>query len=278
MPLGEYVKGKIFYGIKTGLNEAFVIDSETRKRLIKEDSKSAELIKPFLVGRDIKRYSISDNGRYLILIPKGWTRKKSDKSGDAWGWLKKNYPAIAGHLSAFQKKAEKRYDKGEYWWELRTCDYYEEFEKPKIIYAEIATKGQFILDTAKFYSDTTSYIIGDNSKYLLGILNSKLWTFLFSKTSSEIRGGFYRWKRQYMSPLPIRTIDFNNKKEKAMHDQIVSLVDKMLDLNEKLKRAKTPHDRELIERQIKATDIQIDRLVYELYGLTEDEIRVVEGE
>ena len=85
-------------------------------------------------------------------------------------------------------------------------------------------------------------------------------------------------KKHHVEQLPIRTIDFNNKEEKEMHDQMVSLVDKMLDLNEKLKKAKTPHDRELIERQIKATDSQIDKLVYELYGLTEDEIRLVEGE
>ncbi|MEK6532148.1 MAG: TaqI-like C-terminal specificity domain-containing protein, partial [Deltaproteobacteria bacterium] len=133
------------------------------------------------------------------------------------------------------------------------------------------------IDSNNFYSDTTTYILGSDSKYLLGMLNSRLWTFLCSKTSSEIRGGFYRWKRQYVSQLPIRPIDFANRAEKAMHDKIVSLVDSMLTLNKKLKDAKTPHDKELLERQIKATDKEIDRLVYGLYGLTDDEIKMVEG-
>jgi hypothetical protein len=160
---------------------------------------------------------------------------------------------------------------------LRTCDYYEEFEKPKIIYAEIATKGQFTIDEKNSYSDTTSYIIPEPSKYLLAILNSRLWTFIFSKTSSEIRGGFFRWKRQYMSPLPICTIDFSNKVEKALHDKLVSLVDQMLSLNKRLPEVKTGHEKTALQRQIDATDRQIDQLVYELYDLTEEEIRIVEG-
>ena len=89
IPLGEYVKGKIYYGIKTGLNEAFVIDEETKDKLIAEDPKSAELIKPFLVGKDIKRYEAPSKGRYLILIPKGWTREHSRIARNAWNWLKR---------------------------------------------------------------------------------------------------------------------------------------------------------------------------------------------
>jgi len=147
VPLKEYVGGKIYYGIKTGLNEAFVIDKATKERLIAEDARSEELIKPFLAGREIKRYELPTNDKYLILMPRGWTREKSNDSKDAFGWLRQNYPAIANHLLPFAEAAQKRYDKGEYWWELRACDYYDEFEKPKIVYAEIATKGQFTLDS-----------------------------------------------------------------------------------------------------------------------------------
>jgi len=295
MPLGEYVKEKIYYGIKTGLNEAFVIDEETRKKLIKEDSKSAELIKPFLVGKDIKRYAPPEKGRYLILIPKGWTSNNAPhpplklRGGEAgvirhtgmteksaWLWLSETYPAIAGHLEAFIEKGKKRYDKGEYWWELRACDYYEEFEKPKIIYAEIATRGQFTFDITNFFSDTTSYIIPVDSKYLIGILNSSLLTFVFSKTSSEIRGGFYRWKRQYMWNLPIHTIDFNNPSEKAIHDKLVSLVDRMLELHRKKNSLPPSAEREKIEREIAVTDEKIDDIVYGLYGVTDEERKIIE--
>ena len=277
VPLGEYVKGKIYRGILTGLNEAFVIDAETRKRLIKEGSKSAELIKPFLVGKDIKRYNIADNESYLILIPKGWTREKSDKSGDAWNWLKKNYSAIADHLSPFQKKAEKRYDKGEYWWELRACDYYEEFKNAKIVWGNMAVSPQFAIDIDMNYINAPAVFIPSNNLYLLAIMNSPICKWFIQQHAATRSGGFLEYKPMYVSQLPIRTIDFNNKKEKAIHDQMVLLVDKMLDLHEKLKKTKTPHDRELIERQIKATDDQIDQLVYELYGLTEEERKIVEG-
>ncbi|MGV8174611.1 MAG: Eco57I restriction-modification methylase domain-containing protein, partial [Methanothrix sp.] len=275
--LGEYVNGKIYYGIKTGLNEAFVIDAQIREKLIVEDPKSAELIKPFLVGRDIKRYDQPPSGRYLILMPRGWTRERSDNIKDAPGWLKKNYPAIANHLLPFEEAAKKRYDKGEYWWELRACDYYDEFERPKLIYAEIAARGQFDYDDCSSFSDTTTYIIGNDSKYLLGILNSSLWTFLFSKTSSEIRGGFFRWKYQYMSPLPIHPIDFSDPADVARHDRMVSLVDQMLALHKQLAEARTPQEQTGLQRRIEATDRQIDALVYELYGLTEEEIAIVEA-
>ncbi|NOQ34191.1 MAG: N-6 DNA methylase, partial [Methanosarcinales archaeon] len=278
IPFGEYVDGKIYYGIKTGLNEAFVIDSSTRDKLIAEDPKSAELIKPFLAGKEIKRYQPPCSERYLILIPKGWTNQKSGGVKDAWKWLQTNYPGVASHLKPFSEKAQKRYDKGEYWWELRACDYYAEFEKTKIIYAEIAAKGQFTLDLDCHYSDTTSYILGSDSRYLLGILNSKLWTFLFSCTSSKIRGGFYRWKRQYMKILPIRTIDFSSPSETAQHDKLVSLVENMLELQKRYHGARMEQDKELYERQIKFVDAQIDGLVYDLYGLTEEEIKVVEDE
>lgn len=277
MPLGEYVKGKIYYGIKTGLNEAFVVDDETRTRLIAEDPKSKELIKPFILGRDVKRYKQTTSGKYLILIPKGWTRTASKGVIDGWGWLKKQYPAITNHLAPFSDKAKSRYDQGEYWWELRTCDYYEEFERPKIMYAEIATRGQFTLDNDNSYSDTTTYILGTDDKYLLCILNSRLWTFLFSKTSSQIRGGFSRWKRQYMAPLPIRTINFTDAADMALHERLTGLVDQMLTLHKQHAAAKTAYEKTAIERQIDATDQQIDTLVYELYGLTEEEINIVES-
>ncbi|GLI46242.1 Eco57I restriction-modification methylase domain-containing protein [Methanoculleus bourgensis] len=274
VPLGTYVDGKIYYGIKTGLNEAFVIDEETKERLIAEDPRSAEVIKPFLAGREIKRYLTPCPTKYLILFEKGWTHRNSGSTPDKWSWLKNTYPAIASHLEPFAEKGERRCDKGDYWWELRACDYYQEFEEPKIIYAEIATRGQFTIDSDSHYSDTTSYIIGNSSPYLVGILNSTLWTFLFSNISSEIRGGFFRWKRQYMENLPIHPID---PADVACHDRMVALVEKMLDLNTRLAAAQAPHEREVLAGMIDATDREIDRLVYELYGLTEEEIAVVEG-
>ncbi len=107
VPLGEYVGGKIYYGIKTGLNEAFVIDNETRTRLIREDKKSAEVIKPFLEGKDIKRYTQLTNRKWLIFFPNGWTKAQGQTSEKAgYAYLQKRYPAIAGWLREHEKKAK----------------------------------------------------------------------------------------------------------------------------------------------------------------------------
>jgi predicted type IV restriction endonuclease len=276
-PFREYIKNKIYIGLKTGLNKAFVIDFKTRKKIISEDPKSVELIKPILFGREIKRYQFPQERKYLILIPKGWTKKQYKEQKDAWAWFKKKYPVIADYLFPYAEEAKKRTDKGDYWWELRACDYYEEFKKTKIIYSEIATKGQFTLDKSLMFCDMTAYILGTDSNYLLGILNSKLCTFMFSMISSEIRGGFYRWKRQYMNQLPIPVIDSENASKKLKHTKMVELVDQMLELQKKFHSTKLETEKKLFKNQIDILDNQIDQLVYELYELTEEEIAIVEG-
>jgi len=272
VPLAEYINGGIYYGIKTGLNEAFVIDAETRSRLIAEDKKSEEIIKPFLTGRDIKRYQQPSESKYLILIPKGWTRNISHSVSDAWGWLKKQYPAISNHLSPFADKAKKRYDKGEYWWELRTCDYYSAFEKPKIIIPAIVQRASYNFDDSGFYSNDKTSIIPTKDFFLLGVLNSRLADFFIHSISSTKQGGYFEYKPMYVQQIPIKDGENNNQRS-----QIENLVRQMLILNKQLPEAKTSHEHTLIQRQIDATDRQIDKLVYELYGLTPEEIAIVEG-
>ncbi len=114
--LEKYTGGNIFRGIITGLNEAFVIDNETKNKLIAIDKKSKELIKPFLIGREIKKYQFPSNNLYLIFIPNGWSYSKTNGKGNAWLWFEKLYPAIAKHLLGYSDLAKKRCDQGEYWW------------------------------------------------------------------------------------------------------------------------------------------------------------------
>ncbi len=276
IPLEQYVSGKLFYGIKTGLNEAFVIDAETKNKLTNEDRKSKEFIKPFLFGKDIKRYRIDNRGKFLILIPKGFTKKHSPGFPDKWKWFNENYPAIAKHLTSFRKQAEKRYDKGDYWWELRTCEYYSEFQKPKIIIPCINKQASNILDDNGFYSNDKTTIIPVNDKYLLGLLNSKLLDFFIHNVSSTKQGGYYEYKPMYLAQLPIREIDFSNSKDKSFHVRIESLVIKMNRLKTTFFEIRIPSQRESAETQIAQIENQIDSLVYELYGLTPDEIAIVE--
>ncbi len=275
-PLGEYVNGKIYRGVLTGLNEAFVIDKDKRDELIAHDPNSAELIKPFLAGRDIKRYQIPTSERFLIFTRRGVNIN--------------DYPAIKEHLAQYKQRLTPKPpgwkgDKwpgrkpGPYkWYEIQdTVEYYPEFEKPKIMYAEIASRGQFALDYENYYVDTTAFIMDSDDHYLLGVLNSGLFTFLFASISSQIRGGFYRWKRQYMNPIPI-LLEIAEPSNKKKHDQISALVKRLLTLNQQLAIATNTHERTLLERQITATDRQIDQLVYALYGLTEEEVALVERE
>ena len=277
VPLGTYVDGKIYYGIKTGLNEAFVIDEATRGRLIAEDPRSAEVIKPFLAGRDVKRYQPLELSKYLIFTRRGINID--------------SYPAIGRYLKQYKEKLIPRprdwpSDKpwlgrkaGSYqWYEVQdSIDYYLEFEKPKIIVPAIVQRGSYTYDERAFYSNDKTSIIPCTDIYLLGILNSKVADFVVHLISSTKQGGYYEYKPMYISQIPIHPIDPSDPADVAHHDRMVTLVEKMLDLNKRLAAAKAPHEKEMLAGMIDATDREIDRLVYELYGLTEEEIAVVEG-
>jgi hypothetical protein len=280
VPLGEYVNGKIYYGIKTGLNEAFVIDKETRDRLIHNDPKSREIIKPFLLGRDIKRYQRPKSDKYLILIPKGWTNLHKGNAKNPWLWLNESYPAIANHLNPFSVKAERRCDKGDYWWELRTCDYYEEFEKPKIIYPNICKQPEFAYDNNQLYTNQKCFIISLENKYLLALLNSKVTNFMFKMMLPKLRGDFYEPSYVYFRTFPIPICDYQNVKlvEEAGNKSIIDLVDQIISLNQQLSVSSSSAEKRSILYHIKAIDRIIDKLVYELYGLTNDEIQLIENE
>lgn len=286
IPLGEYVQGKIYYGIKTGLNQAFVIDAETRDRLIAEEPKSEEVIKPFLAGRDVKRYQPLKTNSYLLYIP--WHFPLQDDpsiqgaSQKAEIEFKNQYPAIYKHLQNFkrdlstrnQTETGVRYE----WYALQRfgSQYYKEFDQPKIIYPNILKKPEFTFDTNLHYANQKCFIIPLNDHFLLGILNSKLNHFLFEYLLPKLRGGFYEPSSVFFKDFPIRTIDPSNPDDVARHDRIVALVERILDLNTKVGGVREAHARELLMRQIEAIDAGIDKEVYELYGLTEDEIRIVE--
>jgi hypothetical protein len=287
-PLTEYIDGKMFYGIKTGLNEAFIIDLKTKNELIAEDPKSALLIKPFVNGKEVKRYSNLKTNNYLIYIPWHFPLQNDSSvtgaSKKAELDFKNNYPAVFNHLSKFKDKlivrnsAETgvRYE----WYALQRfgAQYCDEFEKPKIMYPDIAPRGYFTLDEhGSFYCTNTVYMIVNNQKYLLGLLNSKLITYYFSKVSALMRGGYLRFFNQTVEQIPIRTINFTDPSDKARHDRMVTLVSQMLDLNKKVQDARLEQEKTQLSRQIEATDASIDKLVYELYGLTEEEIKIVEG-
>lgn len=202
------VYGSPYRGVLTGLNEAFVIDRTTRDALIAADAKSNELIKPFLEGKDLKKWHAQPRDLYLIAIPKFWTRKQMDKTDtiseeEATAWFSQHYPALFAYLQPFEVPAKKRTDKGEFWWELRACAYYEAFEETKIQYAHFSASHLFHRNTNGSFSNDKSYIIPTDDWFLLGLLNSAPYWFLITALAPSVRGGFYELRAQYMETLPI---------------------------------------------------------------------------
>ena len=196
--LATYCKGKMRRGVITGCNEAFIIDAQTRNQLIAEDPKSAKIIKPCVVGDDIRKYEVQFRERYLV-----WTYI---------GVPIEQYPAVFNHLKQFQDRLEKRLDQGEHWWELRSCSYYDDFGKPKIVYPDIGMSCRFCFNESGLFLTNTVYFIPTYDLYLLALLNSQL-TFYYLKHICTVLGevnrhGRLRFFSQFMEELPIRRINF----------------------------------------------------------------------
>jgi adenine-specific DNA-methyltransferase len=177
-------------------------------------------------------------------------------------------------LSNYKPALEKRWDKGNYWYELRACTYYGLFGVPKIVWGNLATMSSFSLDEAHgFYVNNPACSLPTNSRYVLGILNSKLMSYFLKSICAERQGGFIEQKPVYVSQVPIK------KPTKAQEREITERVEKMLQLNEKLLELgdKLTDKRARIENKIKKTDSEIDELVYRIYGITDAEKEIVEN-
>ena len=276
--LGQYVNNKFYRGVVTGNNDAFIIDKTAMEKLTRQDPTCKEIIKPYLLGRDVHRYRITYQGKYLIFARRGIDIEK--------------YLSIKRHLAGFKEQLMPRPKdwQGEWqgrktgayqWYEIQdSTEYYTEFEKAKIIAPAIVQKATFAYDTEGFYSNDKTSIIPSDDLFLLGILNSKISDFVFKQIASTKQGDYFEQKPMYLSQLPIRRTDFANPAEKSAHDEIVRLVEWMLAL-QKERQSVTPEEDDdrarNLEREILRVDQEIDRQVYELYGLTDDEIRIVEG-
>jgi type I restriction-modification system DNA methylase subunit len=154
-------------------------------------------------------------------------------------------------------------------------------QTPKILMRKTGNQLVAYIDTDGIYAEQSVYLLLPKSEtnlwFVLGILNSKLLSYLFQNCFITNPVAYPYIQHYDVEKLPVRTIDNSNRTDKAKHDKMVSLVERMLDLNKKLNAATVPDEKTRIQREITATDGQIDKLVYELYGLTEEEIRIVEG-
>jgi hypothetical protein len=266
-PLKEYCAGQICRGVVSGLTDAFVIDADTRAAILKRNQKAADIIKPFLNGRDVRRYIIAPRDQYLIYTHHGVNIS--------------DFPAVQEHLQPFKGRLEGRATQ-QPWYELQQPQqrFAAFMDGPKIIFPDIATSARFALDEAGFYCANTAYFIPRRDLYLLGLLNSKLGSFYFARTCAGLEGKtetYLRFFGQYMERFPVRRLDLSAAGDKAEHDRMVKLVESMLSLHGQLAAARSVLQKDVAQRQLDATDAEIDRLVYGLYGLTGEEIDVVGG-
>jgi len=237
---------QINYGIKTGCNEAFIIDKTKRDELIKQSPNSVDIIRPILRGRDIKRYSYDFADTYLLNVHNGIREKDIPPINID------DYPAVKAHLDRYWDKISVRDDRGKTPYNLRNCAYMEDFSKPKIIFQEIVQEGQFMLDSKGefFCNDTGRIITGKSIKFLIGILNTKLFFFAIKY--------FYGGGLLGENGVRMKHTFFENFPCIEENAQIKQLVDTVTSEN------------------IKEVSKEIDHKVYELYGLTDDEINFVE--
>jgi adenine-specific DNA-methyltransferase len=261
-PLGEYVKGRFYYGIKTGLNEAFVVDGPTKDRLIAEHPSSKEVLKPFLRGRDVKRWRVEFGDQWLIYIPWHFPLHEDlsiqGASKKAEGEFKKRYPAIYEHLLKYKPMLEKR-NKTETgiryeWYALQRwgAEYWKDFNHTKIVWGNLAKAPQFTFCKSMYYINAPAVFIVSNDSLLLGILNSKLCQFVITQCAATRQGGFIEFKPMYVSNITIPLYD-----DKQLMN--ISRIIQKLQI-----KSISEIDRE-------ESEIDLDRSIFSLYRLSERE-------
>jgi len=253
-PLREFVGVRVFRGITTGFNEAFTVDATTYKRLIEEHKSSSELLKPYLRGRDVDRWHCESQDSWLIFTRRGVDITK--------------YPAIHAYLKQFKKRLTPGVSAGRKpgnyeWYEIQdNTAYWTEFEKPKVISTKISIRPTFAVDMDGFFLGNTSYFMptGRQTLYISALLNSSLFYGYAKRVFVQKQGGWYEVQPEGLEQFPIPPATPQQKSE------LEKIVEKILST----KKANPSAD-------VSSLESEIDRMVYRLYGLTGEEIRIVEG-
>ncbi|MEA5256369.1 TaqI-like C-terminal specificity domain-containing protein [Arcicella aquatica] len=187
-------------GVLTGFNEAFIIDRTKKNELIEKDIRNQEIIKPLLRGRDVGRYGFEFSDLWMINVHNGIKEKKVSRIN-----VQTDYQSVYEHLTAFKIELIKRSDQGDHWTNLRNCAYLEDFEKPKIIYPNMVKDISFAYDDKGFYTNQKCFIMtGEKLKYLLGVLNSKLFRYAFEENFPELQGNSREINKVVFEEIPIK--------------------------------------------------------------------------
>ncbi|HEC1917512.1 TPA: Eco57I restriction-modification methylase domain-containing protein [Campylobacter jejuni] len=269
-PLKEWYGLNINYGIKTGYNEAFIITTEKRNEILAnckdeaEKERTAKLIRKMLRGRDIKRYSYEWAGLWVINTHNGYKNQNGEK---VEAINIKHYPSLKKHFDEFYPQLEKRADKGLTPYNLRNCAYLDEFEKEKIVWNPVS--GEYLFSYIKehiFFNNSLFMMTLDvfSLKYILAFMNSNCYKWLITLKTNLIQTGSYAYgAKDKIERLPIPKINSKNEK---LANELINLVDEILKAKEQDKNANTQE-----------LENKINSLVYKLYNLTEEDIKIIEG-
>jgi len=229
----------IYRGILTGYNEAFIIDGKKKDELIAEDPKSAEIIRPILRGRDIKRYRCDFADLWLINTHNG-IKEKGVKPINI-----EDFPAIKKHLDSYFPILAHRTDKGDTPYNLRNCAYMEDFYKQKIVWGNLNLKASYAFAPAGYFINAPSAFIAADSEFLLAVLNSRLADYYIRSLGVARSGGYFEYKPMFIMQLPVPEL------REAYEAKIQQIVAKYLGQNE--------------------LDEEINSFIFDIYGLDYEE-------
>lgn len=253
----------LHFGVKTGYNDAFVIDSVKRERLIAEYTGSCEVIKPVLRGRDIRKWKAEWENLYLIAIAtddEKWPWSDAENEVRAEESFAATFPAIHRHFAPYREGLIHRKSRGKFYWEPQKSTGYEVFENPKIIYPDISPFMRACYDVTRAFCLQTAYVLPTDDLSLLAILNSQIFDWYarhkFQSLNDPWTGGGLRYFVQYMEKVPIAN------RTSAQETELSSLVEQILDDPE--------------GENVRDLEKEIDALVYRLYGLSSEEVALIE--
>jgi hypothetical protein len=205
IPLREVAGAEPLSGTKTGFNDAFLLDTATKERLVAAEPKSADLFKPYLRGQDVNRWHAEWAGLWMLAL--------KSSGNHPWPWARAGrraesvfaatYPAIHAHLNQYRDSLIKRQDQGEHWWELRACAYWEKFDQPKIIYPEITWRAEWCYDECSLHINNTVYILPSADHWILSVVNSPLMWWFAWRNAVHGKDEALRFIREFVQELPI---------------------------------------------------------------------------
>ncbi|WP_338877282.1 TaqI-like C-terminal specificity domain-containing protein (plasmid) [Spirosoma sp. SC4-14] len=247
---------QINYGIKTGFNDAFIISGQTKDELIRRDANSAELIRPVLRGRDIKRYKANFEDLWLINTHNGQRSLKLDRIN-----VERDYPAIFEYLNQqkFKPLIETREDQGSHWTNLRNCAYLLDLEKPKIIYPEITKFLPFVYDDSGYYlNNKTFFMVGTHLKYLVAFFNSTLFKSVYKTSFPDLGEDRRELRKVFFEQIKVI------KPSETLEKEFCAYVDQIL-----ARKEENLNTAEL--------ENELDLIFYDMYDLSKEEVTVVKS-